>query len=109
MTETKKVGYDIRLLSLRLALRAIITPYPSRLAAVLPVTEEPKELTDLLDTFCCVGDIEYDAKKGTYTWFWLDDGYDGVELDIDRAVEFIVDNCMDKIRLYESISDADDE
>lgn len=105
MIRPDEAGLRIRLLSLRLALRAIITPYPSRLTAVLPVTEEPKELTKLLDSICCVGDIEYNDRKGTYTWFWLDDSYDGVEEDIDKVVEFIVDNCVDKLRLHETIHD----
>lgn len=39
MIRPDEAGLRIRLLSLRLALRAIITPYPSRLTAVLPVTE----------------------------------------------------------------------
>ena len=105
MIKPSDARFKIRLLSLRLALRAIITPYPSRLTAVLPVTEEPKELTKLLDSICCVGDIEYNDRNGTYMWFWLDDSYDGVEEDIDKVVEFIVDNCVDKLRLHETIHD----
>lgn len=108
MIRPDEAGLRIRLLSLRLALRAIITPYPSRLAAVLPVSEEPKELTDLLDTMCCVGDIDYNPKVGTYTWIWLDDSYTGVDLDIDKVVEFIVENCVDKLRLHETIHDEDE-
>lgn len=103
----QQVGFQLRLLDASLALKAIIKPYVHRMYAIVPMSQEPKELTERLDTCPFVGDISFNAEKQTYTWEWLDYSAPGMDELLDEIVKLLIDKHAHLLEIYSTLDDAE--